>query len=239
MFDRLRTAALAAALIAPAAFAQETPNLIGKDFTGWKLKNEKASLWKIAGDVKMNPANNKELLPTGQPTETPLLVNDLKEKQHGSDVYTEKEFGDCELHVELLVPKGSNSGVYLMGRYEIQVLDSFGKGKDKKPGKGDLGGLYNTQAPTPDNYDPKPAGEWQTLDIVFQAPRFNATGAKTTNAKFVSVKLNGKEIHSNVEAPKPTGGEISPTEAPKGPILFQGDHGPVAFRNLRVKETGK
>jgi hypothetical protein len=238
---------LAAALLAPFAFtttAEDTaaagaPNLIGKDFTGWKLKNEKASLWKSAGDVKMDPKNNKELLPTAEPAQTPLLVNDLKEKQHGSDIYTEKEFGDCELHVELLVPKGSNSGVYLMGRYEIQVLDSFGKGKAKPPAKGDLGGIYNTQAPTPDNYEPKPAGEWQTLDVVFRAPKFDAAGAKNTNARFVSVKLNGKEIHKDVDVPKPTGGEISPTEAPEGPVLFQGDHGPVAFRNLRVKETTK
>src|SRR4051794_23664455 len=223
---------LAAALLAPFTFtttaedagaAAGAPNLIGKDFTGWRLKNEKASLWKIAGDVKMDPNNNKELLPTQEPGETPLLVNDLKEKQHGCDVYTDKEFGDCELHVELLVPKGSNSGVYLMGRYEIQVLDSFGKGKTKPPTKGALGGIYNTQAPLPDNYAPKPAGEWQTLDVTFRAPKFDAAGVKNTNARFVSVKLNGKEIHKDVEAPKPTGGEISPNEAPKGPILFQGD----------------
>jgi hypothetical protein len=244
MLNRIRVSILtAAALVAPFSLAQDAatgaPNLIGKDFTGWKLKNEKASLWKSAGDVKVDPQKNKELLPTGQLGDTPLLVNDLKEKQHGSDIYTDKEFGDCELHVELLVPKGSNSGVYLMGRYEVQVLDSFGKGKDKKPGKGDLGGIYNTQAPTPDNYDPKPAGEWQTLDIVFQAPKFDASGNKTANAKFVSVKLNGKEIHANVEVPKPTGGEISPKEAPTGPVLFPGDHGPVAIRNLRVKELAK
>ena len=244
MTDRLRVSVLAAAisLASPFAFAQDAatgaPNLIGRDTAGWKLKNPKASLWKVAGDVKMDPAKNKELLPTGQPGDTPLLVNDLKDKQHGSDIYTEKEFGDCEVHVELLVPKGSNSGVYLMGRYEIQVLDSFGKGKDKKPGKGDLGGIYNTKEPTADDYAPNPPGEWQALDIVFQAPRFDAGGKKTANARFVSVKLNGKEIHSNVEVPKPTGGEISNKEAPTGPILFQGDHGPVAFKNLRVKETG-
>ena len=239
---------LAVALLAPFTFtstaedagaAAGAPNLIGKDLTGWKLRNEKSILWKNAGDVKVDPANNKELLPTGQPGETPLLVNDLKEKQHGSDLITEKEFGDCELHVELLVPKGSNSGVYLMGRYEIQVLDSFSKGKDHKPTKGDLGGIYNTQDPIAENYAPKPPGEWQTLDVTFQAPRFDATGNKTSNAKFVSVKLNGKEIHKDVEAPKPTGSEISPKESRTGPIMLQGDHGPVAFRNLRVKETAK
>ena len=126
-----------------------------------------------------------------------------------------------------------------MGRYEIQVFDSFGKGKAKPPTKGDLGGIYNTQDPIAENYAPKPPGEWQTLDVIFQAPKFNATGAKTTNAKFLSVKLDGKEIHKDVEAPKPTGSEISAKEAPTGPIMLQGDHGPVAFRNLRVKETAR
>jgi hypothetical protein len=248
MLNRVRVSILAAAvtLAAPFALAQDAAvavggaNLIGKDLTGWKLRNEKASLWKNAADVKIDPANPKQLLPTGEPAgEFPILVNDLKEKQHGSDAITQKEFGDCELHVELLVPKGSNSGVYLMGRYEIQVLDSFSKGKDHKPTKGDLGGIYNTQDPIAENYAPKPPGEWQSLDVVFQAPRFDAAGNKTANARFVSVKLNGKEIHKDVEAPKPTGSEISPKESSTGPIMLQGDHGPVAFRNLRVKETGK
>src|SRR6266566_9212811 len=207
--------------------ADETVNPIAKDMSGWKYKNQKASLWKVVGDVKMDEANNKQLSPTGEPGVTPLLVNDLKVGQHGTDIYTEKEFGDCEVHVELLVPKGSNSGVYLMGRYEVQVFDSFGK---KKPTKSDLGGIYNTADPIAENYEPKPPGEWQTLDIVFQTPRFDADGKKTTNAKFISVKLNGKEIHRDVDAPKPTGSEISSKEVPVGPIMLQGDHGPVAFR---------
>jgi hypothetical protein len=214
--------------------AEDAPNLIGKDTTGWKLRVAKNNLWKVVGDVKMSEKNNKELEPTGEPGAVPILVNDLKVGQHGTDIYTEKEFGDCEVHVELMVPKGSNSGVYLMGRYEVQVLDSFGK---KKPTKADLGGIYNTQDPIAENYEPKAPGEWQTLDIVFQTPRFGADGKKTANAKFLSVKLNGKEIQKDVEAPKPTGSELSSKEVATGPILFQGDHGPVAFRNLRVKET--
>src|SRR5439155_6849542 len=103
----------------------------------------------------------------------------------------------------------------------------------------DLGGIYNTQDPIAENYEAKAPGEWQTFDIVFQTPRFDDDGKKTTNAKFISVKLNGKEIHKDVDTPKPTGSEISGKEAATGPILLQGDHGPVAFRNLRVKETGK
>ena len=234
-------AAMVFAMMAGVAAAQEAAAggqvLTGKDLGGWKLKNEKANYWKVAGDVKMSTAKPKELEVSGAPTgDSGIFVNDLKEKQHGSDLYTEKEFGDCEVHVELLVPKGSNSGVYLMGRYEVQVLDSFGK---KKPGMGDLGAIYSAAVPDPAAYEPKPAGEWQTLDIVFRAPRFDAGGKKTANAKFVSIKLNGKEIQKDVEVQKPTGGQLKNEEAPTGPLLFQGDHGAVAFRNVRVTELGK
>lgn len=223
--------ALVVVLAGTFAFADEAP-LIGKDLSGWKLKNEKANLWKVVGAVKLDEKNPKQLEPSGEPGETPILVNDLKEKQHGCDIYTVKEFGDCQLSVELMVPKGSNSGLYLMGRYEVQVLDSYNK---TKPGKGDLGGIYNTKEPSAEGYLAKAPGEWQTMEIIFVAPRFDAAGNKTANAKFASVKLNGKEIHKDVEVPKPTGGQLSSKEAPTGPIMFQGDHGPVAFRNLRVK----
>ena len=240
MFDRICAVIVVVALCSGVARAQDAAqgaqNLVGKDLTGWKLKNEKANLWKVAADVKVSQAKPKEFEVSGEAADAPILVNDLKEKQHGSDIFTAQEFGDCEVHVELMVPKGSNSGVYLMGRYEVQILDSFGK---KKPGTGDLGGIYNTKAPDAEGYAPKAPGEWQTLDIVFQAPRFDESGKKTANAKFVSIKLNGKEIQKDVEAPKPTGGELSSKEAPKGPLMFQGDHGPVALRTVRVKEIGR
>ena len=243
MLKRMCIAIAAVALSTGAALgqgaAEGAQNLIGKDLTGWKLKNEKASHWKVAADVKLAPDKPKEFVVGGggdAAAGSAILVNDLKEKEHGSDIFTEQEFGDCEVHVGFMVPKGSNSGVYLMGKYEVQVLDSHGK---KKPGPGDLGGIYNTKAPDAADYAPRAPGEWQTLDIVFQAPRFDESGKKTANAKFVSIKLNGKEIQKDVEAPKPTGGELSNKEAPKGPLMFQGDHGPVAIRTVRVKETGK
>jgi hypothetical protein len=232
MFHRLAIALVAFSFIASTTRAADEVTPISKDMTGWKYKDQKKSLWKLVGDVKLDPANEKQLDPSAAPGD--ILVNDLKVGQHGTDIYTEKEFGDCEVHVELMVPKGSNSGVYLMGRYEVQVFDSFGK---KKPTKADMGGIYNTADPIAENYEPKAPGEWQTLDITFQAPKFDADGKKTANAKFLSVKLNGKEIHKDVEAPKPTGSEISSKEVPTGPIMLQGDHGPVAFRNLRIKET--
>jgi hypothetical protein len=131
-----------------------------------------------------------------------------------------------------MIPKGSNSGIYLQGRYEVQILDSFGKTDDQlKPG--DCGGIYKTAAPKTNAI--KAPGEWQTLDIVFRAPRFDADGKKTENAKFINVTMNGTQIHENVDTPHTTGGEISKDEKATGPIMLQGNHGVVAIRNLRIK----
>ena len=133
-----------------------------------------------------------------------------------------------------MVPKGSNSGVYVMGEYEVQILDSFGK---KKVGPGDVGGLYGIAAPKV-NAAKKP-GEWQKFVIEYQAPRFEGR-QEGSNVKFVKVTLNGEVIHENVEAKGPTGGPLTGKEAATGPLMFQGDHGPVAFRNIKfTPKAGK
>ncbi len=156
------------------------------------------------------------------------------------NLISEAEHGDCELHVEFMVPRGSNSGVYLQGRYEIQILDSYGK---EEVGFGDCGGIYarwidNTNV---DGHGPrvnaaKPPGEWQSFDIVFQAPRFDEAGHKVANARFVKVLHNGVVVHKGVELNGPTRSAIDDnTEVASGPLMIQGDHGPVAYRNLRLK----
>ena len=162
-----------------------------------------------------------------------MLVNTAG---HGTDIYTDQKFGDCVVDVEFMIPKGSNSGIYLMGEYEIQVIDSFGK-KDIDLKPGDMGGIYITAAPKTNAC--KSAGEWQTFHIEFQAPKFDAAGKKTANAKFLKVLLNGTLIHENVEAPKPTGSHLSNTETPTGPLLIQGDHGIIALRKIVVTPTKK
>ena len=203
------------------------PLLNGKDLSGWVFRQEGGKgAWKLVGDAKLDPSDPKKLIPAGEGATT-LLRGQF---DHGSDIYTKEEAGDVELMVDIMVPKSSNSGVYLMGQYEVQVLDSFGK-KELRPG--DMGGIYNTKAPS-ENATKAP-GEWQTLHVVFRAPRFGADGKKTENAKFVLVKLNGKTIHTDVDAPKPTGSELPGGEKAKGPLLLQGDHGIVAFRNLKWK----
>ena len=137
--------------------------------------------------------------------------------------------------------KHSNSGVYLMGRYEVQIYDSFGVERDQYPGI-ECGGIYprwineqNVEGHSPRVNASKPPGEWQAFDITFRAPRFDATGKKIANAKFVKVRHNGKVIHENVELKGVTRGAISEDERAIGPLRLQGDHGPVAYRNLRVK----
>jgi hypothetical protein len=232
---RFCVACLAVAWFAAAAQAADeggTPLFNGKDLGGWKVRNASgAGAWKVVSDVRLDPADPKKLVGSGQGgSDRAVLLRGPFE--HGSDIYTEQSFGDCELHVEFVVPQRSNSGVYLMGEYEVQVLDSYGKKVDQlKPG--DLGGIYITSKPGKNAS--KAPGEWQTFDIVFRAPRFDANGKKTQNARFVSVKLNGQEIQKDVDVPKPTGSELSREEKATGPILLQGDHGIVAFRNIRIK----
>ena len=203
---------------APAGFEFD-----GKTMNGLVVRGDTAkSKWAL-GSAELT--DGKFVFEPGKGT----LVNTAG---HGTDIYTEQKFGDCVVDVEFMIPKGSNSGVYLMGEYEIQVIDSFGK-KDADLKPGDMGGIYITAAPKTNAC--KPAGEWQTFHIEFLAPKFDAAGKKTANAKFVKVLLNGTLIHENVEAPKPTGSHLSNTETPTGPLLIQGDHGIIALRKIVVK----
>jgi Domain of Unknown Function (DUF1080)/PA14 domain len=169
-----------------------------------------------------------------------ILLN-MNDEQKKSQLISVMEHGDIELELELMVPKGSNSGIYLQGRYEVQILDSWGV---KRPKFSDIGGIYRNWENTPGNIymgkaplsnPAKAPGTWQKFRIVFQAPRFDASGKKISNAKFISVELNGIKIHDNLEVPMPTGGPIENNEVAQGPLMIQGDHGPVAFRNIKYK----
>ena len=207
----------------------------GKSLGNWLTRDKDAKKnWKLANVVELDPSDPKKLVGHGEGQgEDGVMV--LEKSAGGADIYTAREYGDGHYHVEFLVPRGSNSGIYLMGLYEVQVLDSHGKKKeDLRPG--DLGGIYNTKPPAMNAA--KAPGEWQAFDIEFRAPRFDASGKKTENARFVRVVLNGQVIHENVEAPKPTGGELPGGEKKSaGPLMFQGDHGPVAFRHVWVIPT--
>lgn len=154
---------------------------------------------------------------------------------------TNEKFGDCTVEAEFLIPKGSNSGIYLMGRYEIQILDSHGKAK---PGSGDMGGVYHRwdDKRKPKGYEghpplvnaAKPAGEWQKLIIKFRAPRFTSDGSVAEKPMFLSVELNGQTIQSKVSLNGHTRAAQRKGFVAKDHIFIQGDHGPIAFRKFKI-----
>jgi hypothetical protein len=170
-----------------------------------------------------------------------VLVNGPKGRTR--NLLSKQKFGDIEAHLEFLIPQRSNSGVKFEGLYEIQISDSHGV---QHPKAMDCGGIYPRAELEPQYHyldegvpprvnAARPAGDWQTLNVLFQAPRFDAAGKKTANARFVKVVLNGQLIHENVEVKTPTGHAWREREMPTGPLLLQADHGPVAFRNVRVR----
>jgi hypothetical protein len=207
----------------------------GKDLTGWKLRGDpdkaKAKSKWVVGRCMLDEKNPSKFVVTpiapeadGGPAAR-LLIN----ASGGVDLYSEMKFGDCTVEVEFMIPKGSNSGIYLMGQYEVQVFDSFGK---KTVGPGDMGGIYTVAAPKVNVC--KAPGEWQTMVIDFQAPRLEYA-KKVANAKFLKVVFNGEVIHENVEVAKiHTGGGLYDREAAEGPLMIQGDHGPIALKTVRV-----
>jgi len=204
----------------------------GKDLSGWATPT---GTWSAVLSVIVDPANPKAFLSTPG---TGVLLNSAAAKT--VNAVTAAEFGDCQLHVEFCVPKDSNSGVYLQGRYEVQVLDSFGR---PNPGVHDCGAIYerwnNTtnkgfEGRAPALNASKPPGQWQSFDITFRAPRFDSEGKKTANACFLKVLHNGQLVHENVEVTGPTRGAKFTDEKPLGPVLLQGDHGAVAYRNLTL-----
>lgn len=203
---------------------------------GWRKISKD---WTVAGGAALDAKNPKAL--TAEPGDG-VLVN--APRGTADNLVTKRRFTDAEVHVEFFISKHSNSGVKLMGLYEIQILDSHGK---KKLTGDDCGGVYPRAEEQPryhhldEGVPPrvnaaKPAGEWQTLDITFRAPRFDTDGKKVANACFVKVVLNGQVIHENVEVQYPTGAAWrQKKEVAVGPLLLQGDHGPVAFRNVRIR----
>jgi len=205
------------------------------DFSAWHNSDK----WDVAGDAALNPDNIRRLV--GKAGDG-VLING-KEGKCPSLVTKRSDYRDVEIHVEFLVAKGSNSGVIFHGNYEIQILDSYGV---KKPSAGHCGGVYPRAESKPtyhhiDKGSPprinaaKPPGQWQTLDIIFQPPRFDKAGKKTAHARFVRVVHNGVVIQEDVEVPYACGTNWDRKQYPQGPIIIQGDYGPIAIRNVLVR----
>lgn len=236
----MRKLLLVASLCLPLlASAQETVSL--NDLSFWQPTGK--ANWQIAGDVTADLSKNESLL-TSQGKG--ILVN-LPDANNRANLLSAGSFGDVDVEFDFMMAAHSNSGFYLQGRYEIQLLDSWGV---QKPAYGDCGGIYKRRKFIPQEYlyeghAPRinaclAPGLWQHIKIAFQAPRFDAAGNKIANAKVLQVVLNGAVIHENVELTGPTGGPISEQEAALGPFMIQGDHGAVAFRNFKIADlSGK
>ncbi|MEE3237184.1 MAG: DUF1080 domain-containing protein [Pseudomonadota bacterium] len=165
--------------------------LIGSDLSGWRMRQDTdAGCWSVSDGI-------------------------LKATPPCVDIVTDREFDDFQLRLEFRYPPGSNSGVYLRGRYEVQIQDDYGKALDPLR----LGGIYGFIAPTDDAA--RPAGEWQIYEIQLVGRR-------------VTVILNGTEIISNREIPGITGGALDSHEGSPGPLMLQGDHGPIEYRNVFI-----
>jgi len=196
--------------------------------------------WSVAGSVYVDRSKRQML--TSEEGKG-ILVNNLTEDKN-ENLFTNFEHGDIELEMEVMMPKESNSGLYFQGRYEIQLYDSWGV---KEPQHSDLGGIYerwdSIRGKGKEGFDgvapklnaAKAPGLWQRIKILFHAPRFDSTGIKIKNASFEKVWLNGMLIQENVELSGPTRAAAFEDEKPLGPLMIQGDHGPVAFKNLKYK----
>ena len=179
-----------------------TPLFNGKDLSGWHLRHANG-----------NPSWSVQ--PGG------VLKNTVEKGTHGTDLVTDKKFWNFTVRYEYMTPDNSNSGFYLRGRHEIQILGDHKSGQAAISGNGSI---YNFKAP--DKFVTKPAGEWQTAEA-------------TIIGNKITVVMNGVTIHNNVECNKATGSEIDDKVNEPGPIFLQGDHGTVSFRNIRIKELPK
>ena len=170
---------------------------------------------------------------------TGVIINNLS-KNHSSHLITNEEFGDIDLELDFMMDKDSNSGVYIQGRYEVQLADSW---RNPDPTFADCGGIYQRwndsldikgfEGMAPLSNVSRAPGLWQHLRIRFRAPRFDANGNKTSNAQFDEVYLNGVLVQQQVEVTGPTRASIFNDEKASGPLVFQGDHGKVAFKNIQ------
>jgi hypothetical protein len=159
------------------------------DFTGWTFDNPaKSASWKV---------------------EDGYLIN----KSAGSNIATQDTFKDFKLHIEVNCPSNANSGIYLRGRYEVQVEDD----SIQEPPSHHMGAIYGFLAPVPEQ--PRHPGVWQTFEI-------------TLLGRYVTVVQNGQTVINNQEIPGITGGAIDSHEEMPGPIYLQGDHGGIAYRNI-------
>ncbi len=198
----------------------------GRNLDGWLFKGTGAHGWTV-GTAAIDPDNPKRMVAEKGGSD---LINLAGGHGKSLNIYSKSVYGDARITLDVMVPQKSNSGIYLQGEYEVQVLDSFGK---DKLGMGDMGAIYSASVPKL-NASRKP-GKWQSYEIVYRAPVFDASGKKLRNARVEKVILNGQLVQENVEIKGSTGGGVTRQEHARGPLMFQGNHGSVAYRNIVIE----
>ena len=225
------------------AIAEEEPTVLPyqvislNDLRAFKATTEN---WKIVSNASI--FRNKEKAIKGD-MGSGVLINIPDEKAH-EHIFFDFEHGDMELEMDVMMPVKSNSGLYFQGRYEVQLFDSWGI---ENPKYSDMGGIYQRWDKTKDKGNEgfegqaplvnaaKAPGLWQHFKIIFHAPKFDLSGNKIQNAYFEEVWLNGVLIQKNIEVTGPTRAAAFPDEKPLGPFMIQGDHGPVAIKDIKYK----
>ena len=178
------------------------------------LATKKPSVWGKPIHI-FNGMNLNGWHPSGEKNQWVVENGVLKSSEPGSNIITDQKFNDFKLHVEFRYSTNGNSGVYLRGRYEVQVVDD----NMDEPKKNMLGSIYGFLAPT--ELVAKKAGEWQSYDITFVG-------------RMVTIVANGKTIICNREIPGITGGALDSNEGEPGPLMLQGDHEPIEYRNIII-----
>ncbi|HRP57890.1 DUF1080 domain-containing protein [Agriterribacter sp.] len=219
------------------AYAQEQPGFTTISLNDLEAFADPGGNWSVASDAVADINKDGELKPVPG---TGALVNTVSKKNR-MHLVTKENFGDVELELDFMMAKGSNSGIYLQGRYEIQLFDSW---MVQRPSYSDCGGVYqrwnNDKNTGFEGYAPlenvaRAPGLWQHLRIQFRAPRFNDQGVKTANARFEAVYLNGVLVQQQVALTGPTRSPLFEKEQATGPLMIQGDHGNVAIRNIQYR----
>jgi len=220
-----------------------TPLLNGHDLSGWRLDlgaDKVASgitEWFTTTSVSWSEITPERL--AAKPAPGPIILNGLDTRT--MNLVTERNFPDFELYLEFMLARRSNSGVYHHGLYEVQVFDSYGSTRPLTYNDG--GGIYQRWdggkgfgGSAPRANASRAPGEWQFYHTWFRGPRFDASGTKTENAKFDRIIYNGATVQENVICDGPTRSAMKIPEAAANPLMLQGDHGPVAFRNIYVRQ---
>ncbi|HTS64587.1 MAG TPA: DUF1080 domain-containing protein [Candidatus Acidoferrales bacterium] len=210
------------------------PLLNGRDLAGWHAENGGAHEWLTTPAVTWRRVFEPLRLHANAGAGD-RIVNGKDGKT--ANLVTDAAFGSFQLYLEFMLAKGGNSGVYLHGLYEIQIFDSYGFTGALTPG--DCGGVYEREdggGSAPMRNAARPPGEWQSLRIWFHAGRFDSSGKMTARPRVLRVLLNETPVQENVELSGPTVSHMKIADGPRGPVMLQGDHGPVAYRSIWIKE---